>query len=64
MTLTDMIEWVLGCGFNVKAAFVALKYRMIALAPEIYDSMPDLGEIEVYLGSKFQSGSRVLKKVF
>ena len=29
-----------------------------------YDSMSDLGEIEVYLGSKFQSGSRVLKKVF
>ena len=30
----------------------------------IYDSMPDLGEIEVYQRADFQSGSRVLKKVF
>ena len=29
-----------------------------------YDSMSDLGEIEVYLRADFQSGSRVLKKVF
>ena len=29
-----------------------------------YDSMPDLGEIEVYQRADFQSGSRVLKKVF
>ena len=30
----------------------------------IYDSMSDLGEIEVYQRADFQSGSRVLKKVF
>ena len=48
MTLTDMIEWVLGCGFNVKAAFVALKYRMIALAPEIYCELPTLSTIMKY----------------
>ena len=29
-----------------------------------YDSMPDLGEIRVYQRADFQSGSRVLKKVF
>ena len=28
------------------------------------DSMPDLGEIRVYQRADFQSGSRVLKKVF
>ena len=30
----------------------------------IYDSMSDLGEIRVYQRADFQSGSRVLKKVF
>ena len=30
----------------------------------IYDSMSDLGEIRVYWRADFQSGSRVLKKVF
>ena len=30
----------------------------------LYDSMSDLGEIEVYQRADFQSGSRVLKKVF
>ena len=30
----------------------------------LYDSMPDLGEIRVYQRADFQSGSRVLKKVF
>ena len=30
----------------------------------VYDSMPDLGEIRVYQRADFQSGSRVLKKVF
>ena len=29
-----------------------------------YDSMSDLGEIRVYQRADFQSGSRVLKKVF
>ena len=31
---------------------------------DIYDSIADLGEIRVYLRADFQSGSRVLKKVF
>ena len=30
----------------------------------MYDSMSDLGEIRVYQRADFQSGSRVLKKVF
>ena len=30
----------------------------------VYDSMSDLGEIRVYQRADFQSGSRVLKKVF
>ena len=30
----------------------------------VYDSMSDLGEIRVYRRADFQSGSRVLKKVF
>ena len=30
----------------------------------IYDSLSDVGEIRVYQGADFQSGSRVLKKVF
>ena len=36
---------------------------LLIVAP-IYDSMSDLGEIEVYQRADFQSGSRVLKKVF
>ena len=31
---------------------------------DVYDSMSDLGEIRVYQRADFQSGSRVLKKVF
>ena len=31
---------------------------------KVYDSMSDLGEIRVYQRADFQSGSRVLKKVF
>ena len=30
----------------------------------IYDSLSDVGEIRVYQRADFQSGSRVLKKVF
>ena len=37
---------------------------LIHLQIYIYDSMPDLGEIRVYQRADFQSGSRVLKKVF
>ena len=35
-----------------------------SLSQWIYDSMSDLGEIRVYQRADFQSGSRVLKKVF
>ena len=38
--------------------------RPLACKPTIYDSMSDLGEIRVYQRADFQSGSRVLKKVF
>ena len=31
---------------------------------DIYDSLSDVGEIRVYQRADFQSGSRVLKKVF
>ena len=34
------------------------------IAPTIYDSLSDVGEIRVYQRADFQSGSRVLKKVF
>ena len=37
---------------------------MVKMKSPIYDSMSDLGEIEVYQRADFQSGSRVLKKVF
>ena len=30
----------------------------------VYDSLSDVGEIRVYQRADFQSGSRVLKKVF
>ena len=33
-------------------------------AEEKYDSFSDVGEIRVYWRADFQSGSRVLKKVF
>ena len=36
--------------------------RLLCVVP--YDSMSDLGEIRVYQRADFQSGSRVLKKVF
>ena len=38
---------------------------LLVIVPEVlYDSMSDLGEIRVYQRADFQSGSRVLKKVF
>ena len=42
--------------------FHAIKFYHIH--QKTYDSMPDLGEIRVYQRADFQSGSRVLKKVF
>ena len=36
----------------------------ITTAGAIYDSFSDVGEIRVYRRADFQSGSRVLKKVF
>ena len=38
--------------------------RSVLLLSSTYDSMSDLGEIRVYQRADFQSGSRVLKKVF
>ena len=35
-----------------------------SIHPSIYDSLSDVGEIRVYQRADFQSGSRVLKKVF
>ena len=37
---------------------------MLILFSSIYESFSDLGEIRVWLRADFQSGSRVLKKVF
>ena len=37
---------------------------MYILQKDANDSMSDLGEIRVYQRADFQSGSRVLKKVF
>ena len=44
--------------------------KMVRKCPElsnpkkVYDSLSDVGEIRVYQRADFQSGSRVLKKVF
>ena len=37
---------------------------LISQVFDIYESFSDLGEIRVWLRADFQSGSRVLKKVF
>ena len=42
----------------------ALPKFFVHFSPSVYDSMSDLGEIRVYQRADFQSGSRVLKKVF
>ena len=50
-----------GVDFYLKCIFV--KSQEIE-AKNIYDSLSDVGEIRVYQRADFQSGSRVLKKVF
>ena len=37
---------------------------LVPLVEALYDSLSDVGEIRVYQRADFQSGSRVLKKVF
>ena len=41
-------------------------WLLLLLGPSVgrYDSLSDVGEIRVYQRADFQSGSRVLKKVF
>ena len=49
------------------SSFCPLMITIVSLfknSPKGYDSMSDLGEIRVYQRADFQSGSRVLKKVF
>ena len=49
------------------AAFPVKSIAPVYISPSLnfrYDSMSDLGEIRVYQRADFQSGSRVLKKVF
>ena len=41
-----------------------LFYLLMCVYINIYDSLSDVGEIRVYQRADFQSGSRVLKKVF
>ena len=43
---------------------VNLRYLQLHRSREIYDSIATVGEIRVYWRADFQSGSRVLKKVF
>ena len=50
-----------GVDFYLK--FIFVKSQEIE-AKNIYDSLSDVGEIRVYQRADFQSGSRVLKKVF
>ena len=50
--------------FN-KICLIALQMSKGAILPDLgYDSFSDVGEIRVYRRADFQSGSRVLKKVF
>ena len=41
-----------------------LSKRVLHIVWALYDSLSDVGEIRVYQRADFQSGSRVLKKVF
>ena len=43
---------------------LSMTQRFILFFHSIYDSLSDVGEIRVYQRADFQSGSRVLKKVF
>ena len=51
------------CAF-LKGGRVILKVTALNKRPTQYDSFSDVGEIRVYRRADFQSGSRVLKKVF
>ena len=44
--------------------FIFVLLNFAALLSVRYDSFSDVGEIRVYRRADFQSGSRVLKKVF
>ena len=50
------------------SAMIDYKYNTMSLLRAMivckYDSISDVGEIRVYQRADFQSGSRVLKKVF
>jgi len=43
---------------------VVKQFSPSSVSLHIYDSLSDVGEIRVYQRADFQSGSRVLKKVF
>ena len=49
------------CSKSAKNTLDALLFSAVLF---IYDSFSDVGEIRVYWRADFQSGSRVLKKVF
>ena len=42
----------------------SISHAVVHAAPAAYDSFSDVGGIRVYQRADFQSGSRVLKKVF
>ena len=43
---------------------VSVVVKLWSFVRDSYDSLSDVGEIRVYQRADFQSGSRVLKKVF
>ena len=52
---------MLALGYQIPAFFLK---NEVPLPPTPYESFSDVGEIRVWWRADFQSGSRVLKKVF
>ena len=63
MSSDSVDNWIVGfmTALAPGLAHLASDFQMVDTQ---YDSLSDVGEIRVYLRADFQSGSRVLKKVF
>ena len=64
--LLSVCPFVTGVTSHISHIYKGINAMLIIRDPStpIYDSLSDVGEIRVYQRADFQSGSRVLKKVF